>query len=244
MKPWILALSLTGLACAHREQHQEPSLPSFSAPSASFSTAYSAPPTSANAIVIQADLIVRPDTVCFPISIEAREATGAAALAAAKSSLEKLKLATKSDARVDDVTTQMIDDDTAPAWVTVRAVIERPLPEADVFERALVVAEMSDALQPFHLEMKKSQGQPDSKAPKIGIGAASPGLKDTEQHRQRLLDVWAARVKALAKTTDDSTIALLNCSPPGDVRVTGGTLEKIGLTLPIACTIGVQPRSK
>lgn len=244
MTRWILLLSATGLvACAHRE-HQEPSLPSFSAPTASFGTTYSTPPPNLEAIGIQADLILRPDTVCFPISIEARGATGAAALAAAKQALERLKTAAKSEARVDDITAEMNDDDPAPARVTVRGVIERALPEADAFERALVVAEMNDALQPFQRERKKSREPADPQAATIAIGAASPGLKDIERHRQRLLDVWAARVKALAATAENSTIALLNCSPPGDVRVTGGTLEKVGLTLPIACTIGVQPRAQ
>jgi len=241
MKPWILVFSIGGWACTHREP-LAPQIPSFSAPSESFS-AYSAPQVSTSPVLIQADLIVRPDTVCFPISIEARDTTGTSALAAAKETLARLKAATKSKVRVDDISTRVTQDEVAPAWVTVRAVIERSLPDADAFERAAVVAEMADALQPFHQAASKVT-RPEPKVPLIGIGAPSPGLEDIEQHRQKLLDGWASRVKALAKTTDDSTITLVNCSAPGEVRVTGGTLEQIGLSLPIQCTIGVQPRGK
>jgi hypothetical protein len=53
---------------------------------------------------------------------------------------------------------------------------------------------------------------------------------------------WTERAKALAvaATIDGAVLELLGCVPPAQVQVVGGTLEKVGLSLPVSCTFQVR----
>ena len=200
---------------------------------------YSVTP-SRGGVNVSADLLVRPDVVCVPFVIAARGGDVGAGLAAAKIAADDLKAG--GAVRIDDI--DVVADPHQPATVTVRGVVEAALPNDDAFVRGGVVAGLVAALAGFATpdENKKiavKAGSPTLEL-HVGIGAPAPAVKDVELHRQVLLDGWAARVSALQKSVGGDGVDLANCSAPGAVQLVGGTLEKVGLNLPISCSIAVK----
>ncbi|MDP2343063.1 MAG: hypothetical protein Q8O67_19055 [Deltaproteobacteria bacterium] len=231
----IAFVALTGCATAPEVS------PSFSLPSSTMNNSvpsYSAGP-SAGEVHIEADLVVRPDVICVPFVVVTRGGDVVTGLNAAQAATSELKVGGR--VRIDDIA---ISPPTHEAEVNVRGVVEVDLPERDAFERGAVVAGLVRALSPFATEKqpRKLPVKPNTPTMELRyvIGAATPGLKDTEQHRQALLEGWAGRVKALQSSVGGVGVDLGNCSAPGPVRLAGGTLEKVGLNLAVSCAVNVK----
>ena len=241
----VLPAILLFCACAS-ERAAEISAPSFSTPSESFQTSYvSRGPSSVQRVQVNADLVVRPDTLCVPIWIYAAADQNGAAMTLVEDAATKLRAAAGEGVtlRIDDIDAH--SDRTkvgARTSVSMRGVIETDLPEADAWIRAKKVAALHRVLvEQVTLEASKrdDDGPP---AVHVVVGQPEPGLRDVEAHRGKLLAGWAERTKALAgiATAEGGALELLSCTPPAQVVVVGGTLEKIGLTLPVSCTFEVR----
>lgn len=232
----LSTFSLIGslIGCASTPE-PAPSLTSFSMPSASFETSYAVRPSAPGMIVVDADLVVRPDQACLPFTVKAKAADVGAALARARGVVDDVTAKANAAVRVDDVRT--VIDDKGVVVVVVNAAVIADLGDGDAFARAAVVAGLDGALWPF----AHPKEHDDTIA--VDVGAVEPGVKDKEQHRQALLDGWAARIGALSKSVGGDDVDLTNCQAPPSVRIGGGTFEKVGLTLPISCTVAVKARA-
>ncbi len=252
---FALAPALTPLACAETQQPSSPSISSFSQPSSSFEPSYRSQPSAPGVVRVDADLVVRPDLVCVPFSVTADDVDALAALLAAQQQVALLGAA--GTVRVDDIATELApskksehrNSGHARGRVVVRGVVEAALPDGDAFARGAVVARVTSALWSFshpaeadEQARRKGVGADDEIQVVVAVGAAEPGLRDTEQHRQKLLDGWAARVSAMQQSIGGGGIELTGCQAPPAVRITGGTMERVGLQLPISCTIAIQPK--
>ena len=120
--------------------------------------------------------------------------------------------------------------------VVVNGVVEASLGDGDAFARAAVAAALTSALWELtHPAVVDSTLE-------LRAGTAEPGVKDLEQHRAKMLDAWASRVAALAKSMGGDAVELTNCQAPQSVRIGSGTFEKVGLTLPNSCIIAIKAR--
>ncbi len=257
-----LALSSTLLGCllgcAGAPVTSSPSLLSFSSsqPSASsFESSYAVRSSSAGLIVVDADLVVRPDQVCLPFAVTVRGTDAQDAIAKAKAVVDDIKgkagaVEASVLVRVDDIRSSVDtggkkvgDHVVEGVIVVVNGAVVAALGDGDAFSRAAVVAGIAGALWPLaHPKDKDGKALVDDDVA-VAVGAAEPGVKDTEQHRAQLLEGWASRIGALSKSVGGDDVDLTNCQAPPSVRITGGTFEKVGLTLPISCTVAVKARA-
>lgn len=242
----IAALVLTtlplGLACAT----PAPVLASFSQPSSSGSmeTSYSVQPSSPGMIRVDADLVVRPDQVCLPFAITAEAKDPAAALARAKAVVDSIAARTGATVRIDDVRSDVhdglvrkISDGSTVGRVVVNGAVEASLGDGDAFARAAVAAALTSALWGL------THPAVVDETLELRTGTAEPGVKDLEQHRAKMLDSWASRITALSKSVGGDAVELTNCQAPQQVRIGGGTFEKVGLSLPISCAIAIKAKA-
>ena len=65
-------------------------------------------------------------------------------------------------------------------------------------------------------------------------------MKDPEQYRDKLLARWLQRTKKLATAAEaeKSPLAIVDCTPPGDIEQRVVSMEEISLALPVACRLG------
>jgi hypothetical protein len=245
--------SFTGACASTPEPWAPTSQPSFSSPSSPVSS-YSVQPSAPNQIVVDADLIVRPDKACLPLAIVTHAIDVDVAIAAAKAAVADVITRSGGTVRIDDLRTDTVPGDpdeptsTLHYRVTISAVLEHDLADDDVFARSAVVAHLVESLRPL-LPPQHTLQRTDTPAPKgppavtYAVGRVEPGIKDIEQYRQRLLDGWAARVTAMSKSVGGDEVDLQSCQAPPAVQVRGGTFEKFGVSLPISCSITIKARS-
>jgi hypothetical protein len=240
-----LCLALVA-GCATTERHAlVPSAPSFSTPDSSFQTSYVGRGSSyVSRVQVNADLVVRPDSVCVPIQVTASANDDATAMALVQEATRALAVGGAS-LRIDDIDAHSDrTDEGARSTVTLRGVVETDLPEGDAWERARKVGALHRALAEKVTLRKPAKLKDDEPWAHIGIGNAEPGVKDLEKHRPQLLASWSERARALAAaaTAEGQGLELTGCVPPAQVQIVGGTLEKVGLALPVTCTFRVPPR--
>ncbi len=233
----VLCATAAGAACATSSQETQPSLPQSFGSSDSTASMYAAPPAVASAL--SADLVVVPDLACVPFVVEARTPRAADSLAAARAAVDALVAAAGPGARVrfDDLSLQAdgaakVSPDDAPVQaVTVSGVVEAPLPAGDFWTRAA----RANAVE---LDVEAAAGAATSETRTTRVGGAVPGIADVEAHRPALVAAWAARARELAAATSSAAapVLLAGCTPPRGIDVVGGTFERVGLVLAVACT--------
>ncbi len=247
----IAALVLLS-ACATTERHGDsvPSAPSFSTPSTSFQTSYlSRGSTFVERVHVNADLVVRPDRICVPVQLHATAADPTTAMRLVEDAAAGLKTASGAMVRVDDIDARSDRrgtgaDEKVVSTVVMKGVVEIELTDDDPWARAKKVAALHRAVVERATPNTPPKEQPKEGEPTlhVAVGNPEPGVRDVEQHRAKLLASWTERAKALATaaTFDGATLELLGCVPPAQVQVVGGTLEKVGLSLPVNCTFQVR----
>lgn len=251
----LLLVFFVGCATTERHADSTPSAPSFSTPSASFQTSYvSRGSTFVERVHVNADLVVRPDRVCVPVQIHAVAADPAGAMKLAEDAAAALRTSSQAALRVDDIDARSDrvgagDEARIESSVTMKGVVEIELADAaeDPWARAKRVAALHRAVvekatPPEEWSKITGARKPGEAAVHVGVGNPEPGVRDVEQHRPKLLASWSERARALATaaTFDGATLELLGCVPPAQVQVVGGTLEKVGLSLPVQCTFQVR----
>jgi hypothetical protein len=240
-------------ACATTETHSAmPSAPSFSTPSTSFQTSYvSRGSTFVERVHVNADLVVRPDRICVPVQLHATAADPTTAMKLVEDAAAGLKSASGAAAvvRVDDIDARSDrrgtgDEERVVSSVVMKGVVEIELTDEDPWARAKKVAALHRAVVERATPNTPPKEQPKEGEPTlhVAVGNPEPGVRDVEQHRAKLLASWTERAKALATaaTFEGATLELLGCVPPAQVQVVGGTLEKVGLSLPVNCTFQVR----
>lgn len=251
----VLAFPLAAACATERLGSEGPSAPSFSTPSASFQTSYvSRGSTFVDRVHVNADLVVRPDRVCVPVQLTASAADPASAMKLVEDAAEALRAAGGPAVllRVDDIDARSDrvgagDKATVRSSVSMRGVVETALATegagADPWTRARKVAQLHRAVVERSTPPDGNRSAKEGDATLVvGVGNPEPGVADIEQHRAKLLASWTERARALATaaTFDGATLELLGCVPPAQVQVVGGTLEKVGLSLPVSCTFQVR----
>jgi hypothetical protein len=114
-------------------------------------------------------------------------------------------------------------------------------PDQDYWARSRIMASLARTTHDFILAEKADKADKADDSP-IEIGFSEPRLrvKDPEQYRDKLLARWMARTKKLATLAEaeKSPLAMVDCTPPGDIEQRVVSMEEISLTLPVACRLG------
>ena len=245
----VVAVALS--ACEHERAAVDSGFaPSFSTPSTSFQTSYAPRSGSVDRVRVDADLVVRPDRICIPVQIYANADENGLAMTLVEDASNKLKAAAGDGVtlRIDDIDARSDRTKTgARSTVSMRGVVETDLPEADAWVRAKKVSALHRVLvEQATLDDGVSSGRDvDDKGKPFAhvvVGTPEPGVKDIEVHRPWLLTAWSTRARALAQAAapEGGALELTGCVPPQQVVVVGGTLEKVGLSLPVQCTFTVK----
>jgi hypothetical protein len=242
---FFMIVVVVASGCATEHAASVPSMSSFSTPSTSFQTSYAGRGSSfVDVVRVEADLVVRPDTVCVPVEISAVAKEDAVAMSLVEDAAKALPLS-GGRLRIDDIdASSERTADGARSKVLMRGVVEIALPDATPWERARLVGALHRSLAEKVTIADGSKAYDDDKPEAhVAIGNPQLGVKDLEQHRPKLLSSWSERAKALATSvvTQGENLELQGCVPPTSVQIVpGGTLEKVGLTLPVNCTFRVK----
>lgn len=256
--PLVLAsfAALVALGCMSPAS-PEPSYPS--APSG-YSTSVGSAVTSGDSPVPvparsnPSDFIVRPDTLQIAFVLTDRGADPQKILADLKTRAEaiaqRLKeaagatIATKmcgaSTSAVHGGGKALSDAEAATTYVVrVDGSVDITLPaEQDYWARSQSIAALVKATIELHAATKG----PDKDSPttlSAGFSEPRPLVKDTEKYRPNLLARWTQRARELAAAaqSDKAPLAVVDCTPPGDVEQRVVSLEEIALTLPVSCKL-------
>lgn len=112
-------------------------------------------------------------------------------------------------------------------------------PEQDYWARSRVMASLAKTTREITAAEKAAQSD---KEPGTHIGFSEPRLrvKDPEQYREKLLARWLQRTRKLAALAEaeKSPLALVDCTPPGEIEQRIVSMEEITLSLPVTCRMG------
>jgi hypothetical protein len=106
--------------------------------------------------------------------------------------------------------------------------------EQDYWARSGLWVSIVAATRDLVAAMKSSETGVD-----LGFSAPRPLLKDAEELRPKLLELWTERARQLAKIaqSDKAPLAIVDCAPPGDIDQRVASLEEISLSLPVNCKL-------
>lgn len=259
--PFVLSsfVALFALGCVGSPS-PEPSYPSvstgYSASLGASVTSGPSAPTPSSGRTNPSDFVVRPDALQLAFVLTDSGADPQKILADLKTRAEAITQRLKEAAgapvtvRMCGASTsaagssgKMASDEVAEYAVRVDGAVDVTLPEAqDYWARSQSIAALVKATIELHAATKV----PENKTLSLGFSAPQPLVKDPDHYRARLLERWTARARELAAAaqSDKAPLAVVDCTPPGDIEQRVISLEEIALSLPVSCKLSaLRPAS-
>jgi hypothetical protein len=194
------------------------------------------------------DFVVRPDTLEITFAVTERGSDAQKVLEDLRARVEKITTQIKQAAGPGATATmcgastsaaprgKAAGDEPLELTVRVEGSIGIPLvPAQDYWARSQLVAAVARATREITSADKSAEPRVD-----IAFSDLRPLVKNTEAYRAKLLSRWAEKVRDLTQAvgSEKAPLAIVECTPPGDVTQAVVSLEEIALSLPVSCKLG------
>jgi len=244
----------------------EPSYPS--APSGGYSTSVGSAissgesaPAPVSGRTSPSDFLVRPDTIEIAFVLTERGDSPDKILADLKTQTAAISQRL-TEATGAPVVTRMCGASTSAVSGGGKAAIEGPPtfvvrvdgaidialpPQQDYWARSQSIASLVKATLELHASSKpgeKAAEETVEKALTMGFSEPRPLVKEVDKYRAKLLERWTQRARELATAaqSDKAPLAIVDCTPPGDIEQRVISLEEVSLSLPVSCKLStVRP---